>query len=382
MEDAYIIGIRIALENGVSEGLSAIRQDLSGLDTQIAATTASLQRLTQIAATSSAAAIGDVGRLATRQPGPLEPAAPASEAIPAAATPVRQVEGSQAPAPPVHVHLTSPEPDAKVATAAPNFIVHAPPLATPILPSVVTTPVQPVASPLSNRDLPVRPAIASLLSDRDLSARSPPAILTTATASPPSSSAPAPLAATISTSLSPILAPQSAPSGPSVTPLSPQPDRSPPSAPIIRIEQQRSIATSTEAARPVGAPYVGTIPPPTPNAAPRLHANQPFRHESRPRDWPPFGSGQSAAPTASPSLAIPRAATASYVTTSPALPSVAPQSTQPTSGHTSGDVFLDGTRLGTWMTNHLAREASRPPGGSTGFDPRMGIAWPGTQQGG
>jgi hypothetical protein len=64
------------------------------------------------------------------------------------------------------------------------------------------------------------------------------------------------------------------------------------------------------------------------------------------------------------------------------LPSVAPQSPGSASPPTSGDVYLDGTRLGTWMTNHLAREASRPPSGATGFDPRMSIAWPGAQQGG
>jgi hypothetical protein len=61
---------------------------------------------------------------------------------------------------------------------------------------------------------------------------------------------------------------------------------------------------------------------------------------------------------------------------------VAPLTPQAPTGPTSGDVFLDGSRLGTWIANHLARQASRPPSGATGFDPRMGIAWPGTQQGG
>jgi len=45
-------------------------------------------------------------------------------------------------------------------------------------------------------------------------------------------------------------------------------------------------------------------------------------------------------------------------------------------------VFLDGSRVGTWVADHLAREAGRPQAGGTGFDSRMTAAWPGTLQGG
>ena len=50
-------------------------------------------------------------------------------------------------------------------------------------------------------------------------------------------------------------------------------------------------------------------------------------------------------------------------------------------GPVGGDVFLDGTRVGTWVTDHLAREAGRPQSGGTSFDPRLTPAWPGTLQG-
>jgi hypothetical protein len=50
-------------------------------------------------------------------------------------------------------------------------------------------------------------------------------------------------------------------------------------------------------------------------------------------------------------------------------------------GPTGGDVFLDGSRVGTWLADHLAREAGRPQTGATGFDPRLTPAWPGTLQG-
>jgi hypothetical protein len=67
----------------------------------------------------------------------------------------------------------------------------------------------------------------------------------------------------------------------------------------------------------------------------------------------------------------------------PAMPSVAPPSvSQGNAGPTQGDVYLDGVRMGRWMASTLAREASRPQGGTTHFDPRMGPSWPGTLQGG
>jgi hypothetical protein len=40
-------------------------------------------------------------------------------------------------------------------------------------------------------------------------------------------------------------------------------------------------------------------------------------------------------------------------------------------------VFLDGTLLGHWLSDHLARETARPQTGSTGFDPRLSAIWPG-----
>jgi len=53
-----------------------------------------------------------------------------------------------------------------------------------------------------------------------------------------------------------------------------------------------------------------------------------------------------------------------------------------TNAPTGGDVYLDGERLGHWVSNHLAREANRPSYGGTGFDPSLSIAWPGAAQGG
>jgi hypothetical protein len=43
-------------------------------------------------------------------------------------------------------------------------------------------------------------------------------------------------------------------------------------------------------------------------------------------------------------------------------------------------VFLDGSRVGTWLSEHLARAAARPQAGATGVDPTLTPAWPGTLQ--
>jgi hypothetical protein len=85
-------------------------------------------------------------------------------------------------------------------------------------------------------------------------------------------------------------------------------------------------------------------------------------------------STQSAAPLPSaPSAAMPPSAPQTS-----GLAAAAPLgAAENTRGPMEGDVVLDGERVGRWFTNHLAREASRPPSGYSGFDPRMGMIWPG-----
>lgn len=45
------------------------------------------------------------------------------------------------------------------------------------------------------------------------------------------------------------------------------------------------------------------------------------------------------------------------------------------SGGGEGQLMLDGSLLGRWIIDHLAREADRPPAGGTAFDPRQGRPW-------
>jgi hypothetical protein len=47
-----------------------------------------------------------------------------------------------------------------------------------------------------------------------------------------------------------------------------------------------------------------------------------------------------------------------------------------------GDVFLDGAKVGRWMSRFLNREAERASAGPTSFDPRRGRLLPGVTVGG
>ena len=98
-----------------------------------------------------------------------------------------------------------------------------------------------------------------------------------------------------------------------------------------------------------------------------------------------------AAPPASWSDAVPEARSFSAPPPSPAQTSsisLAPSPRTDTvqngashGGPTHGDVFLDGTRVGHWMSEALARAVSGPSRGCTAFDPTMSAAWPGALQG-
>jgi hypothetical protein len=61
----------------------------------------------------------------------------------------------------------------------------------------------------------------------------------------------------------------------------------------------------------------------------------------------------------------------------PTFPSATPPPALSPSSVSQGDVYVDGSRLGRWMTTHLAKAAELPRAATTGFDPRMTPTWPG-----
>jgi len=62
--------------------------------------------------------------------------------------------------------------------------------------------------------------------------------------------------------------------------------------------------------------------------------------------------------------------------------SAAPPAQKQDTGPREGDVFLDGTLVGRWMSRHLNREAERASVGPTGFDARRSRLMPGVTVGG
>jgi hypothetical protein len=63
--------------------------------------------------------------------------------------------------------------------------------------------------------------------------------------------------------------------------------------------------------------------------------------------------------------------------TFPVPPSSVPPPAEPRGAALQGDVYLDGTLLGRWVVDHLTRSMDRPRAGITGFDPRLTATWPG-----
>lgn len=106
------------------------------------------------------------------------------------------------------------------------------------------------------------------------------------------------------------------------------------------------------------------------------------------------------APGAYPSIVLPTPVVAATSANPPALqPSIAPitppqlpamASPQQADGSASGpasgcpihgDVYLDGVRVGRWLSDVLAKAAGGPAQGMAGFDPRLSPRWPGSLQG-
>jgi hypothetical protein len=93
--------------------------------------------------------------------------------------------------------------------------------------------------------------------------------------------------------------------------------------------------------------------------------------------------GRSVEPTTNPPVAsVPTSETASdWLAGSSMASPMAPPAHEQEGSAPEGDVYLDGMRVGRWMVDTLSRQAARPPAGRAAFDSRLGLTWPGTQQG-
>jgi len=341
MIDAYEVGIQLALQDGVSSGLEVIGRELAELDKAVAASSAGLTALTQ-------AARGAVQAVA----------AAASVRAPAVAA----AGGAQA-------ERTGSEPSASAPSHRPDEVVSAAP--TPA--SVERLPAESTAG--GPPAVAVAPQRGEGGQQHPLGAAAQPAVEPSASAS-----AVAPVvvqqAVAVEAGTGTEVAARPAPERGTVAPVS---------------ESRRQGAAASAAAQAPAAPVgQGTAPQrvstrlpmqasvadaiaPRPRPAPSGTEMQPRRPETTSLNMSVSMPGRSSVPAAStqPGEQGPqRSATG-------ADRAVAPQ---PPQGREQGEagggtVMLDGHLVGYWLSEQMARQASRPAAGTTFFDPRQTPAW-------
>ncbi len=361
--EAYEVGISLVLQNGVSDGIALIRRDLATLDQAIAATSQNLTRLQQAAGISLPQAI-------PQQTKP--PIVSATAAVPAEAT----ARTASIPAP-AATPGTVAAPSARTvamempATMPRGVIARSQPvearLPPPPIPPPPPGPIRiPVAAPAPVPTAPASPAANRL-------APQPPA-------------APAPRRA--AADVEPMERQHSRPPLPSA-----------PAAPTARVTRSDTVppaATARPLALPQAASPMSGVPKgenaaSAPVASRRSHSvvhhaaapghHQPLRADGiEPRAPESFTRART--PAAPPPIVPPvpdAASRPSFAQTQPAP--FAPVAQSPGNITLQGDIILDGTRVGRWMTTTLARQAARPPAGPTGPDPRQTPLWSGQAQG-
>lgn len=372
MIDAYEIGITLALQDGVSEGLAAVRRDLGVLDQAIAATAQGLARLQAVAGGAVASSQGELRRIAAAvaRPGGVARAqdAPTEPAISPAAAATRVIERESAAAsrapqaaatqgaeraatPPV----VNPEPRQPPVAAAVMPVATAPALAAPTLaPSVIRGAAEVRATTADVRTTAVAPGVVA--------------------ASPP-----VPASVPALPVMQPVMIPAAMPGLPRAVA---------PDLPATRTEER----PATVSAAPDLAAFARMMVPArvTEGATSREALRSPARHTGE------AAHGRAAAlPARVAAHAMPMQRAAAPLAA--ALPPVAAAPAQATmtstregaeqvlqqgaAGPTHGDVYLDGQLMGRWMADRMTRDADRPPSGPTGFDTRRSPAWPGATVG-
>ena len=346
MEDAYEIGIRLVLENGVSAGIATLQNELAAYDRALTATTGRLRTTTEVNRGLSA---------------PIGP----SKIVPAVRGPVTgevseasDKETGRKGEPPVSVPATS----SRVAALPQTAVVPAPAVLRATLPEQYLRALE------RPRRLPVapEPSVPATIQTpqtaprhRHEPAMAIPAGVQLVMGAPPSNYAHYAPASPVNQTPAAVVE-QASDSRPAPMP-----------APSRR-EGQQSVFVAHELAhsfewsvRPIGNGF----------ASAGAQAPLPVRDLVS-----SFDRGVTSAGDGFTSVGVqvsPRPERTPVAATEPASPMAA----APPPGPTQGDVYLDGTRVGRWISDRLAREVDRPQVGVTGFDPRVGPAWPGSLHG-
>ncbi len=333
MIESYEIGIALALDNGVSAGIAAIRQDLATLDRAVASSAAGLLTLRRLSE-----------GLSGNAPGPLPPFTQPSPVLPAPTELATEIHASPPPSVLAPWPLPAPIPATLIDSA-------------PSAPWANDTPADAVRPP------PPQPVITAALS-----------------AQPPSQPMPVPPVAAIATVASVVPKPSIPPHLPNriaaanfsePKAASPGPIRLPASKPMPIPDAPTFAphpATPYRAGQIHLTPAAPLPPPPAPD-----HPEPPTNNHFAPMAVRPAAAAAAASrPTRAdrtePLSLQPRASDAS---------GSAPDSD--TASH--GEIILDSARLGRWISDRLARAADRPQSGTTGFDPRVSPSYAGAPNG-
>jgi hypothetical protein len=328
MIDAYTIGITLALDNGVSAGLATIRRDLVALNSVVEGSATRLKDLTRAAA--------DL-QVGSRVAEPINQSSTA---------PVLRDGDGSVPAP-----TGSPPLDPGLfAPSRPDLTTAANPLMS-IFCLPVAQPVADVGSVPANR-----PSMASR-EGRSLAPGVPSSV--------PVTSQQLGRGATIA-EFAPIRYPAQTPS----SMLRPTAPRGGSGGPFVNRGDAPPLSAIADAASPLP-------PPKRPNISVTLGGEPPALH---PSPQPIAEShidpsqGWRTAPHDASAWAHPPSIDSSS-------PSAVPPPMKPQSTTSQGDIYVDGSRLGRWMTDRLAKAAELPRATMTGFDPRMTPTWPGAPTG-
>ncbi len=330
MIDAYEIGIQLLLQEDVSAGLAVINGGLAEVDRAIAATSADLVGLVQKAEAATRAVAAALG-------GRSVPAATADQPAGATAEQVKHLKLERAPAaPPVVL------PGSAADTGEPNTA------------QVVAPAAQSAGTPSS------REQVAVVQETRERTVPSSAPVLS----GPPERTADdrGEQAAQVgSTASDPVALPEQITS---VAPSSKNPVQQP----------AKEVATAAQEQR-------RSVTPPSP----RLALTASINH-AQSRSMPEAPAGRARHMSMANAAARPERPAAPWsgveqvgfhtqttrLQEKPAAPRSAGQDRNDTGG---GTVMLDGRLVGQWLSDHMAREASRPPAGTSFFDPRQTPAW-------
>jgi hypothetical protein len=371
---AHAIGVTLALSNGVPEGIAAIQQGMVSLDSTMAAGAVRLEVLIKLAEALHTLGSPGVVPAAARTAASLPEPSPTMEARPALTAGELSSAAFSQPArdalrPPTAIQseVASQSPRS---TAVPEQAHLVPDISS--MPSLAsagtdtqqedrpTAPTMPAGRVSVVQASPVRPRNAATNEDAaapvdqlpgmsaDLTATSLNAVQNTAFASAVLAPAMVAPTAIAPTSITPT----------SITPTSIAPMTvAPPTARAKDVPGDRStlpFEMMIAAARSQELLMTGPSAPPTALPTSQIASGSPLI------------TPRTEAPT---DQAMP--------TDQQRPPSMSRQSPDTAAEPRQGTLILDGTQLGRWIMDRIARQASRPVAGTTGIDPRISPTFPG-----